>query len=318
MADKPSIVFMGTPDFAVPCLQKLYDAGYRVPLVITQPDRPKGRGKKTAPPPVKEKALELDIPVWQPENMRGDDTYHKLKDLAPDYFVVVAFGHILRQNVLDIPKKGAINVHGSILPKYRGSAPIQHAVLNGDKETGVTTMFMDKGMDTGDILEVAAVPILEIDTAADMYRKLAPLGAELLLETLAKLEAGTLASRKQDASMATYAPMLKKEDGRINWHNNAAKIACQVRGLYPWPGAFSFMDGARVKICNAKTLPDKGLPPGVIGLGPNDQLWVGTGDGTLSILELHCANSKQMACENFLRGYKYREGAKFTDEEPAK
>lgn len=297
MADKPSIVFMGTPDFAVPCLQKLHAAGYAIPLVVTQPDRPKGRGKKLAPPPVKETAQELGIPVWQPENMRGDDTYQMLQELKPDYFVVVAFGHILRQNVLDIPKKGAINVHGSILPKYRGSAPIQHAVLNGDKETGVTTMFMDKGMDTGDILEIATVLILETDTAEDMYNKLAPLGAELLLSTLGKLEAGTLTARKQDDSLATHAPMLKKEDGRINWQDSAAKIACQIRGLYPWPGAFSFMDGARVKICNAKALPDKGLKPGVIGLGPNDQLWVGTGRGTLSITELHCANSKQMACE---------------------
>lgn len=311
MAVKPSLVFMGTPDFAVPCLQKLHEAGYVIPLVVTQPDRPKGRGKKPAPPPVKEKAQQLGIPVWQPDNMRGDDNCQTLKALTPDYFVVVAFGHILRQNILDIPPKGAINVHGSLLPKYRGSAPIQHAVLNGDAETGVTTMFMDKGMDTGDILESATVPILESDTAADLYIKLAPLGAELLLSTLAKLEAGSLTPRKQDDSQATYAPMLKKADGRINWHDTAAQIACQVRGLYPWPGAFSFMAGGRVKICNAKALPDKGLAPGVINLGPNNQLWVGTGQGTLSILELQSANSKQMACDNFLRGYKYCPGAAF-------
>lgn len=315
MADKPSVVFMGTPDFAVPCLQKLHEAGYNIKLVVTQPDRPKGRGKKLTPPPVKKKAQELGLLVLQPENMRGEDTCQTLQALAPDYFVVVAFGHILRQNVLDIPKNGAINVHGSILPKYRGSAPIQHAVLNGDKETGVTTMFMDKGMDTGDILEIAATPILETDTAEDMYNKLAPLGAELLLSTLNKLEAGTLTPRKQNNALASYAPMLKKEDGRINWQDSAAKIACQIRGLYPWPGAFSFMQGLRVKICNGKALPDKGLAPGVIKLGPNNQLWAGTGQGTLSIMELHCANSKQMACENFLRGYKYYEGAEFTSTE---
>lgn len=317
MAAKPSIIFMGTPDFAVPCLQKLHEAGYPISLVVTQPDRPKGRGKKLAPPPVKEKALELDLPILQPENMRGEDTYQTLKDLAPDYFVVVAYGHILRQNVLDIPAKGAINVHGSILPKYRGSAPIQHAVLNGDAKTGVTTMFMDKGMDTGDILEIATVPILPTDTAEAMCDKLAPLGAELLLSTLAKLEAGMLTPVKQDDSLATYAPMLKKEDGRINWRDSAAKIACQIRGLYPWPGAFSFMDGTRVKICNAKVLPSQGLQPGEIKLGPNAQFWVGAGDGTLSILELHCANSKQMTRDNYLRGYKYYEGAKFSSEDPA-
>lgn len=317
MAAKPSVIFMGTPDFAVPCLQKLHEAGYQITLVITQPDRPKGRGKKLAPPPVKVKALELGLPVLQPENMRGEDTYRTLKDLAPDYFVVVAYGHILRQNVLDIPAKGSINVHGSILPKYRGSAPIQHAVLNGDTKTGVTTMFMDKGMDTGDILEIATVPILATDTAEAMYHKLAPLGAELLLSTLTKLETGTLTPVKQDDSQATYAPMLKKEDGRINWQNNAVKIACQIRGLYPWPGAFSFMDGTRVKICNAKVLPDQGLQPSMIKLGPNAQFLVGTGNGTLSILELHCANSKQMTCDNYLRGYKYYTGAKFSSEDPA-
>lgn len=315
MSAKPSVVFMGTPDFAVPCLQKLHEAGYGIPLVVTQPDRPKGRGKKPSPPPVKEKARQLGIPVWQPDNMRVDDTYQTLKALRPDYFVVVAFGHILRQDILDIPHKGAINVHGSLLPQYRGSAPIQHAVLNGDAETGVTTMFMDKGMDTGDILESASVPILESDTAEDLYTKLAPLGAELLLSTLAKLEAGSLIPRKQDDSQATYAPMLKKEDGRINWQDAAARIACQVKGLYPWPGAFSFLDGLRVKICNAKALPDKGLAPGVICLGPNSQLWVGTGQGTLSILELQSAGSKQMSCDNFLRGYKYHQGAAFNSAE---
>lgn len=316
MTAKPRIVFMGTPEFAVPCLQALYNAGYEIPLVVTQPDRPKGRGKKLAPPPVKEKALELGLPVYQPENMRGDDTYQILHNLNPDYFVVVAFGHILRQTVLDIPPKGAINVHGSILPKYRGSAPIQHAVLNGDKETGVTTMFMDKGMDTGDILEIAKLPITESDTAESMYAKLAPLGAELLLSTLSKLETGELTPMKQNDVLATCAPMLKKEDGRINWTDSARKIACQVRGLYPWPGAFSFLDGVRVKICNAKALDnDLGLAPGEIALGPNDQMFAGTGEGTLSILELHCANGKQLECRAFLRGYKHQTGAKFTSHE---
>lgn len=316
MTAKPAIVFMGTPDFAVPCLQKLHDAGYRIKLVVTQPDRPQGRGKKLAAPPVKTKALELGLPVLQPLNMREADTYQILKDLAPDYFVVVAFGHILRPNVLEIPRKGAINVHGSILPKYRGSAPIQHAVLNGDSETGVTTMFMDKGMDTGDILEIAKIPITENDTTASMYDKLAPLGAELLLSTLEKLEAGVLRPVKQNNAQATYAPMLTKEDGRINWQNSAAKIACQVKGLYPWPGAFTFLGPTRVKICSAKALPHKGLAPGVIEPGPNNQLWIGTGNGTLAVLELHCANSKQMACKTFLRGYKFTEGAKFSSADP--
>lgn len=315
MAAKPSVIFMGTPDFAVPCLQKLYDAGYNIPLVVTQPDRPKGRGKKPAPPPVKAKAQELGLTVYQPENMRGANTYDLLQSLAPAYFAVVAFGHILNQKVLDIPVKGAINVHGSLLPKYRGSAPIQHAVLNGDAETGVTTMFMDKGMDTGDILETAATPILATDTAADMYAKLAPLGADLLLSTLDKLEKGAITPQKQNDALATYAPMLKKEDGRINWDDNAIRIACQARGLYPWPGAFTFLDGLRVKICNAVALPDQGLAPGEIKPGPNHQLWAGTGNGTLSILAVHCANSRQMACEDFLRGYKYHTGAKFSAQE---
>lgn len=315
MSNKPSIVFMGTPDFAVPCLTELYAAGYPIPLVISQPDRPKGRGKKLAMPPVKEKALALDLPVVQPENLRNEEICRTLTELAPDYFVVVAFGHILRQNVLDIPQKGAINIHGSILPKYRGSAPIQWAVINGDRETGVTTMFMDKGTDTGDILEIVRVPITESDTAASMYARLAPLGADLLLSTLTKLEQGKLTPQKQNNAAATLAPMLTKEDGRINWRDPATKIACRVRGLYPWPGAFTFMGQTRIKICNAVALPDKGLAPGEIKLGPNDQLWSGTSDGTLNILEVQCANSKQMKCSLFLRGYKYRDGASFTSSE---
>ena len=246
------VVFMGTPDFAVPTLRMLLEQQYPLQAVITQPDRAKGRGKQIVAPPVKRLAEQHHIPVLQPEKVRTKDVIQTLQELAPDLIVVIAYGQILPESILRIPTRGCINVHASLLPKYRGAAPIHWAIIRGETETGITTMFMDKGMDTGDMLLQRRIPIQEDDTAGVLHDRLAELGAETLLETLQRMEAGDLQRIPQNHDAATYAPMLKKEDGDIDWQEKALTIVRKVRGLHPWPGAYTSYQGRMVKLLQVR------------------------------------------------------------------
>jgi len=298
-----NVIFMGTPDFAVPTLQALHRAGYTLPLVVTQPDRPKGRGRKTVPTPIKTAATEMGLSVAQPPSVRTADFVARLKALEPDFFVVAAMGQILSQELLDIPQIGPINVHASLLPKYRGAAPIQWALINGEQETGITTMLMDAGMDTGDILLTARTDITAEDTAQSLHDRLSIMGAELLIETLKGLISKTLSPMPQDDSQATKAPLLKKADGRIDWHRPAAALDCFIRGMTPWPGAFTFMGDRRLKIFAAKPAPlPEEAAPGTVVSRFTGELRVATGDQALSILELQEASGKRLPVRDYLTG----------------
>jgi methionyl-tRNA formyltransferase len=298
------IIFMGTPDFAVPALKALHKNNNDPALVVTQPDRPKGRGRKITPPPVKTVALKLGYDVVQPVSIKTGEFENLLKRQKPDIIIVVAFGHILSNNILKIPKLATINVHASLLPKYRGSAPIQWAVINGEKETGVTTMLMDEGMDTGDILLSSKTKITLNDTAGSLHDRLADLGADLLIQTLKTIGTKGLNPAPQDHARATYAPLLKKEDGHLNWQMPAASLDTFIRGMTPWPGAFTFHMDKRLKIFKAGPIPMEvdELPGTVIKSFP-DELRVSTGKGALSILEIQGASGKRLLTKDFLRGY---------------
>ena len=298
------IIFMGTPDFAVPALKALHKNNNDPALVITQPDRPKGRGRKITPPPVKTVALKLGYDVVQPVSIKTGEFENLLKRQKPDMIIVVAFGHILSNNILKIPKLATINVHASLLPKYRGSAPIQWAVINGEKETGVTTMLLDEGMDTGDILLSSKTKITLDDTAGSLHDRLADLGAELLIQTLKTIETKGLNPTPQDHALATYAPLLKKKDGHLNWQMPAASLDTFIRGMTPWPGAFTFHMDKRLKIFKAGPIPMEvdELPGTVIKSFP-DELRVSTGKGALSILEIQGASGRRLLTKDFLRGY---------------
>ena len=298
------IVFMGTPDFSVPPLQELHDNSHEVCLIVTQPDRPKGRGRKMMPPPVKEAALKMGYKVIQPEKVNTDEFKAEMEKIKPDLYVVVAFGHILSQDILSIPRLGAVNIHASLLPKYRGAAPIQWAVINGEKETGVTTMFMDRGMDTGDILLKQKVEISDTDTAGSLHDKLAVTGAELLNKTLKEFETGNIKPVPQDNAKATYAPPLKKKDGHMDWSKSAKILECFIRGMTPWPGAFTFFNEKRLRIFKAKPLDIKSTEsPGTVVQGFPDELRVVAGNkSVLSILEIQGASGKRLLIKDFLRG----------------
>jgi len=307
------LVFMGTPDFAVPALHAVHTAGHDIVLVVTQPDRPRGRGRKVEPPPVKKAAEKLGLAVIQPDNLRNENAKQALQAADADLFIVVAFGHLLRESVLNMPRLGCINVHASLLPKDRGPAPIQWAVINGDTETGVTTMLIDKGLDTGDMLMTAREPIGPSDTAGDLHDRLAQRGADLLVRTLQAFSNGTIRRTPQEHSAATYAPLLKKTDGLIDWKKPAARIEPFIRGMSPWPGAFTFWKNTRLKIyrsevpaaqCNA-------LPGTVLESRPG-HLTVATGDGALSILELQSASGSRLPVSEFLRGFRISPGELLT------
>ena len=244
------IVFMGTPDFSVPALEELAKV-HQVAAVVTQQDRPKGRGHKMQYTPVKEKALELNIPVYQPEKVKNPEFVDILREINPDVIVVIAFGQILSKEILDLPKYGCINVHASLLPKYRGAAPIQWAVLDGEEKTGITTMYMEKGLDTGDMIDKAEVVLDEKETAGSLHDKLMVLGADLLLETLKKLEDGTAVRKKQNDEESCYAKMLSKDMGQIDFTKDAKEIECLIRGMNPWPSAYNFYNGKTLKIWDA-------------------------------------------------------------------
>jgi methionyl-tRNA formyltransferase len=306
------IVFMGTPEFAVPALQALHDHHFHVLQVITQPDRAKGRGRQPMAPPVKEKAQALGYPVMQPVSIKGDALYHQLASLRPDLFVVVAFGHILSARLLALPRLGAINVHASLLPKYRGPAPIHRAIIAGESETGVTTMQMDTGLDTGDMLLCQKLDIESNDTAQSLQDRLAVLGATLLIKTLEGLETERITPVAQDHLKATYAPLLKKAEGHIDWGLPAVTLERFVRGMTPWPGAFTFHKDKRLKIYKAAVLPDKpSEPPGTVVKGFPDELRVTTGAGILSIIELQGESGKRLSIKDFLRGFRIDPGTKF-------
>ena len=297
------IIFMGTPEFSVPSLEALGAGGHDVLLVVTQPDRPKGRGRKVVPPPVKETAIRMGYPVVQPESIRTEDFAGRLRECDPDFLVVIAFGHILSDKILAVPRMGAINIHASLLPCYRGPAPIQRAIINGEKQTGVTAMMMDQGMDTGDILAISKTDISPEDTSASLHDRLASLSADLLIRVLNRFKTGKLAPIPQNHSEATYAPLLKKKDGRIDWKKSAEGIDAFIRGVSPWPGAFTFQGKKRLKILAAKPVSRRvDVPPGTVLKAFPDELCVATGNGALSILELQSASGKRLRVADFLRG----------------
>ena len=304
MKNKYSTIFMGTPEFAVPTLQALVQNHYDVTLVVTQPDRPKGRGRQIAAPPVKFKALELNLDILQPSTLKDEKFIDRIRRIQPDFLVVIAFGHILTEKILQLPKLGTINVHASLLPKYRGPAPIQWAIINGEQQTGVTTMLMDKGLDTGDILLAKKEPIFDEDTSADLHARLALISADLLIQTLEAFASKKIKPIPQDHSQATYAPLLKKQDGHIDWKKPAEQLHCFIRGMAPWPGAFTYHHQNRLKVLRVElVLQNVSEPPGTILPGFADELLVATGKNALSILEIQGPSGKQLAIADFLRGY---------------
>ncbi len=294
------IIFMGSPDFAVPSLEALA-AGYLVVGVVSQPDRPAGRGRELVPPPVKQAALRLGLPVIQPERLRQPEALEQLHAWAPDVIVVAAFGQILKPAVLDLPPFGCINVHGSLLPRGRGAAPIQHAILEGDAQTGITIMRMDPGVDTGPILSQRALPIAPDDTGGSLFEKLSRLGADLLIETLPPYLRGELQPRPQPQEGATYAPMLRKEDGLLDFSQPAAALERRVRAMQPWPGAFFDWNGAPMKILRASVSP-AGSPGSGARLVHAGRPAVGTAEGLLVLEELQPPGRKPMPGRAFLAG----------------
>ncbi len=295
-------VFMGTPDFALQTLQGLIDAGCNLIAVYTQPDRPKGRGKQLAAPPIKELALQYNIPVYQPLKLRQPEAVAELEALAPDLIVVVAYGQILPKSVLDIPRYGCINVHASLLPRYRGAAPINKAIIDGETETGITTMYMDVGLDTGDMLVKKTLSIGPQETAGELHDRLAVLGRETMAETLQQLCAGTLQRQVQDNDQSTYAAMMKTEDGRIDWNRPAVEVHNQIRGLDPWPGAYTSLDGELLKLARTSPEVTAGGNPGSIISADNNGVRIACSTGTLLVKELQLAGRKRLPAADFLRG----------------
>lgn len=300
---------MGTPDFAVDTLEAIVKAGHEVLLVVTQPDKAKGRGKKLQYTPVKEKALEYDLPIAQPEKVRQESFVAELEALAPDVIVVVAFGQILPECILNIPKYGCINVHASLLPAYRGAAPIQWAVIDGLKESGVTTMYMEKGLDTGDIIEQSRIVLAKNETGGSLFERMAKEGARLLLTTLEKLETGTATRTKQDDSKSCYAKMLSKNMGNLDFTKDAVVLERLIRGLNPWPSAYTCLNGKTLKVYEAQVLTEeevgeKEKPAGLIIDVDKKSFTVRCGTGALRIMNLQLEGKKRMDTSAFLLGYK--------------
>ena len=301
------IMFMGTPDFSVKALEKLAEK-HEVAAVVTQPDKPKGRSGKLVFSPVKEKAVELGIDVYQPQKVKDPAFMEVIEKINPDVIVVIAFGQILPQTILDYPKYGCINVHASLLPKYRGSAPIQWAVINGEEKTGVTTMKMDIGVDTGDIIDVKELVLDPKETGGSLFERLMYDGADLIVETLDKLENGTATFTKQDDATATHAKMLDKQLGNLDFTKSAVELERLIRGLNPWPSAFTSLNGKTLKIWDADVVDDnEGKVPGTIYDVNNKTFKIATSEGALLINELQLEGKKRMKTEDFLRGYKLEE-----------
>jgi methionyl-tRNA formyltransferase len=301
------VIFMGTPEFACPTLQALINRGEDVIAVVTQPDRPKGRGQQLAPPPVKALAQQYGIPVLQPVKVRLPEVVEQLQALAPDLIVVVAFGQILPKALLHIPRFGCINIHASLLPRWRGAAPINWCLISGDSETGVTTMQMDVGLDTGDMLVKRTIPLEPEDDARTLHDKLSILGADALAETLDLLADGRLTAEKQDDSLTCYAAMLKKEDGELDWTMAATDLRNRIRGMNPWPGTFSFLDGKLVKLFRGTAGAGSGQPGTVLRVG-RDGIEVACGSGSLILGELQLEGKKRLPAAEFLAGCRLEPG----------
>lgn len=301
------LVFMGTPDIAAVCLKKILEDGFDVVGVYTQPDRPKGRGMKLMPSPVKQVAQEAGLPVFQPENFREEETVEQLRALQPDICAVVAYGRILPQKVLDVPKFGCINIHASLLPAYRGSAPYQWAVLDGLKETGVSAMFLVREMDAGDVIDVSKTPIGENETAGELLDRLAVLGASLLSKTLARFAAGEEIPRiKQDEARVSYAPMLDKTMCPIDWSKTAQQVHNHVRGLHPWPVATMELNGKTFKVHETRVVQGSGAPGTVLELNKNG-LVIACGEGAVEIRSIQAEGGKRMAAPDYFRGHPLRD-----------
>ena len=304
------LIFMGTPDFAVPCLESILKAGHEIAAVFTQPDKPRGRKQELTPPEVKVCALQHGLTVYQPTTLRDAEIQSVIRDMHPECIVVAAYGKILPEEVLNIPEYGCINVHGSLLPKYRGAAPIQWAVINGEKETGVTIMQMAKGLDTGDMLYVKAIPIGIDDTAESMFEKLSVLGGEMIVEALDKLKAGELTPIKQDDSLATYASMLDKNISQIDWNKPAIEVHNLVRGLYSWPIAQTTLHGKKLKIYRTSLCEKSGTAGEVLSADP---LTVACAEGSVIIHELQLEGKKRMDAKSFLIGHPLQKHDKIGD-----
>ncbi len=305
---KMTLVFLGTPSFAVPTMERIVQAGHRVLAVFTQPDRPKGRGGELAASPVKQTALQLSLPVHQPERIRRPEPVEQLKLMQPDAMVVVGYGQIIPQSIIDIPRHGIINVPASLLPKYRGAAPLQWAIANGESTTGVTTMRIDAGLDTGDMLLKWETPIGPEENAMELSRRMAQAGAELLVETLSGIDAGTIRPEPQDNAQASLAPILKKEDGEVDWNWPARESFNRARGFLPWPGAYSYFRGQIFHIWKARVAdaPGEGAPGRLMPL--KKRLLVSSGQGSaLELLEVQIEGRKRMPAEAFLNGHRLDE-----------
>ncbi len=312
------VVFMGTPDFAVPSFKALVTRGYQVVGAFTQPDRPAGRGHKLAACPVKAEALAAGVPVFQFEKIRSEEGVAQLQALAPDVCVTAAFGQILSQKVLDIPRIGTVNVHASLLPAYRGPAPINWVIARGETMTGVTTMMTDRGIDTGDILLQRETPILPEETAGALTERLAEIGAALLIETLEKIEAGTCPRIPQDAEKASYFPMLKREMGLIDFSVSAARVENHVRGFSPWPGAYAYMPEGTLKIHRARAVPLSGSarPGEIVEASAKKGLLIACGDGAIEVIEMQAPNAKAMTAKAYLAGKSLPVGGVLNEVQP--
>ena len=306
------VIFMGTPDFAVGTLEAIIEAGHEVVLAVTQPDKPKGRSGSLQFPPVKECAIAHNIPVFQPVKIREQKNIDELKKYDPDIIIVVAFGQIVSKDILDMPRYGCVNVHASLLPKYRGAAPIQWAVINGDEMTGVTTQRMDVGVDTGDIIETAQLRIAEDETGGSLFDKLAMVGAKLCVSTMEKIEKGEATYTPQKEEEATHTKKIEKELGNVDWSKSAKEIECLIRGLNPWPSAYTHLNGKNLKLWQAKVIDENSaLKPGTIAKVTKNEIFVQTGAGMLSLLEVQLEGKKRMPVDAFLRGYPLEEKTVF-------
>ena len=317
------VLFFGTADFAVPCLEALIAHGHEIIGVVTQPDKPTGRGMQLSASPVKKAAEHLNLPVLQPRRVRAESFVARVQEMAPESIVVAAFGQIIPQSILDVPRFGPINVHGSLLPEYRGAAPIQRAIMDGKTETGVTTMWMDATLDTGDMLLKRALPILPEDNTGTLFSKLAEIGSSLLIETLHGLEAGTIQRIPQDNSLATYAAMIKPEDCVLNWQETAAQIRCRVQGLLPKPGAFTWFAGKRVKVHACSILDvsgiesDNNMKPGTVvkfSKSPSGLAVSAGSDSILLLQEVQPENGKRMSADAWANGLRIKVGDQFGTE----
>ena len=310
------VIFMGTPDFSVGALKSLAENGYEIAGVVTQPDKPRGRGKASAMTPVKEAALELGLTVYQPSRVREQSFMDTVRALNPDVIVVSAFGQIIPKALLELPRYGCVNIHASLLPKYRGAAPIQWAVMDGEPVSGVTIMQMDEGLDTGDMLAKTEVPLEPDETGGSLFDKLSRAGADLLIRTLPALEQGTLTPEKQPLESPTaYARMIRKEDGRIDWNLEAEAIERRIRGLNPWPSAYTELTGKILKIWRAEVLPKESeQAPGTVTEAGKGGFCVQTGKGVLRLLEVQLEGKKRMDAQAFLRGFHAAPGMKLEEE----